>query len=256
MKQQNISYQGNIYLLYLRSAIFQFNILLTSIIICPIMLAFAVAPFSVRYKLAALWVNFNLWSVKTFCGLHYHVEGLENILTNGNAIVLSKHQSAWETLALQQIFPPQVFLLKRELLWLPFWGWAMARLKPIAIDRKSTKKALNDLIEQGAARLNEGLWVVIFPEGTRIAPGHRVKFNSGGCLLAQRTGFPIIPVAHNAGEFWPRYSFLKFPGTIKVRIGSAIDPAGRKAHDINREVEGWITDAMRGISAIEAAGEI
>ena len=220
------------------------------------MLAVAAAPFSVRYKLATLWVNFNLWSVKTLCGLDYHVEGLENIPARGNAIVLSKHQSAWETLALQQIFPPQVFLLKRELLWLPFWGWAMARLKPIAIDRKSTKQALNDLIEQGTARLIEGLWVVIFPEGTRIAPGQKSRFNSGGCLLAQRTGFPIIPVAHNAGEFWPRYGFLKFPGTIRVKIGSAIYPAGRKAHDINKEVQEWITDAMRGISEIEVAGEI
>ena len=240
-------------MLYIRSAVFQFNIILTSIMICPVILA--AAPFSVRYKLAALWVDFNLWSVKTFCGLHYHVEGRENIPPSGNAIVLSKHQSAWETLALQQIFPPQVFLLKRELLWLPFWGWAMARLKPIAIDRKSKKNALNDLIEQGAARLKEGLWVVIFPEGTRIAPGHQSKFNSGGCLLAQRTGYPIIPVAHNAGEFWPRYSFLKFPGTIKIKIGPVIDPAGRKAHDINKEVQGWITNAMREISAKGATGE-
>ena len=164
---------------------------------------------------------------------------------------MCKHQSAWETIALHTIFFPQVAVIKRELLWLPVWGWAASTLKPIAIDRKNQRTALRNLVKQGTERLNEGLWVIIFPEGTRAAPGEKTKFNAGGSLLAQLSKYPVIPVAHNAGEFWPRYGFLKYPGTIKVRIGPAIQSEGRKAHDINAEAEQWIGNAMREISLLE-----
>ncbi len=251
MMPLNTSCQNSKLTLYLRSALFQFCLIISTLFFCPIMLAAIIFPVSIRFKIAKLWVRFNLWAVYFFCGLSYQVEGLENIPKQGNAIILSKHQSAWETLALQLFFPDVVFLLKRELLWLPFWGWAMATLKPIAIDRSSQREALRNLLEQGAARLKEGLWIIIFPEGTRVAPGKKRKFNAGGVLLAQRTGYPIVPVAHNAGEFWPRYSFLKYPGVIKVKIGPPIDVAGKKAGVLNDEVYSWISHAMSEISVFE-----
>ena len=238
-------------MLYIRSGLLFLFMLSSTLIYCPLIIAALIFPFAVRYKLANQWVGLVLWATKTICRLNYQVIGQENIPVNKNAIILCKHQSAWETIALQKIFPTQIFLLKRELLWLPVWGWAMAALNPVAIDRKSQKAALRTLIEEGTARLKEGLWIVIFPEGTRTAPGEKRKFNAGGALLAERSGYPVIPVAHNAGEFWPRYSFLKCPGTIQVRIGPVIESTGRKASEINREVETWITHAMKEISSFE-----
>lgn len=186
---------------------------------------------------------------KFFCGLGYEVEGLEHIKDLDAAIVLSKHQSAWETLALRHILPPQTTLLKRSLLWMPLWGWALATLRPIAIDRENQRAALRKLLDEGTACLHDGLWVVTFPEGTRTAPMEEKKFGAGGAMLAQKSGYPVIPIALNAGEFWPRYSFLKYPGTIKVRIGPVIDSQGRKAADINGEAEAWIRQAMKDISS-------
>jgi 1-acyl-sn-glycerol-3-phosphate acyltransferase len=182
---------------------------------------------------------------KVFCGLNYKIESLENIDANQPAIVLSNHQSAWETLALRCIFPTQVVLLKRSLIWLPIWGWALGILKSIAIDRKNQRAALRILLEKGSVYLNQGLWVIIFPEGTRTAAGEIRKFSAGGAMLAQKTGYPVVPVAHNAGDYWPRYSFLKYPGTIKVKIGPAIESRGRKAADINAEAEYWIAQAIK-----------
>lgn len=256
MTPQNLSSPTAKLLLTIRSGIFFLVLLLTTTAISPALLLASCLPFSFRYQLTTLWVDIIIWSAKKICGLNYQVSGLENIPADTNAIILCKHQSAWETVALQQIFPPQVYVLKKSLLWLPLWGWAMATLKPIAINRKNQKAALRKLIEQGTARLKEGLWVVIFPEGTRTAPGEKNRFNAGGCLLAQRSGYPVIPVAHNAGEFWPRYSFLKYPGTIKVRIGPLIESQGRKANELNTEVEAWISRTMQEISPREKqAGE-
>lgn len=248
MRQHSSSSQNNNFSLYIRSGVLLLLTIAVTVLISPIILIAAIFPFQVRYKLAQVWVNITLWLVNKICGLNYEVSGLENIPTNRNAIILCKHQSAWETIALQQIFPPQVFLLKQSLLWLPFWGWAMAMLKPIAINRENQKSALKKLIRLGTDRLNEGLWVVIFPEGTRIAPGENRKFNAGGCLLAQRSGFPVVPVAHNAGVYWPRYSFLKYPGTIKLKIGPLIESEGKKANQLNAEVETWIAVAMKELN--------
>lgn len=251
MKPQNTLSWGDNLLLRLRSGLFFTAMTLATLIIGPIILLAAPLPFRFRYRLAGVWVNFVLWAVKTLCGLDYRVTGRENI-PDGNGIILCKHQSAWETIALQQIFPPQVFLLKRELLWLPVWGWAMAMLKPIAIDRKSKKAALRTLQREGADRLQKGLWVVIFPEGTRVTPGEKRKFNAGGAMLAHATGYPIVPVVHNAGELWARYSFLKYPGTIELRIGPPIAVEGRSAGEVNEEAETWINAQMAEISAVAA----
>lgn len=181
--------------------------------------------------------------------MSYQVEGLENLPKNQAYIVLSKHQSAWETLALRLILPMQTTVLKQSLTWIPIGGWALATLKPIAINRDNQKKALRALVTQGTKRLNEGFVVVVFPEGTRAAPGENKKFNAGGGLLAQKSGYPVIPLAHNAGEFWPRYSFLKRSGTIKVKIGPAIETTNKKAKEINSEAETWISQAMNEISS-------
>jgi len=141
--------------------------------------------------------------------------------------------------------PTQAALLKRSLTWFPIWGWALSTLKPIAIDRKKQREALRTLLEKGKLYLNQGLWVVVFPEGTRTAAGEVKKFSAGGAILAQQSGFPVIPIAHNAGDYWPRYSFLKYPGTIKVKIGPVIESQGRKAADINAEAENWIALAIK-----------
>ncbi|HLS87465.1 MAG TPA: lysophospholipid acyltransferase family protein, partial [Burkholderiales bacterium] len=156
------------------------------------------------------------------------------------AVILSKHQSAWETLAFQLFFPPQVHVLKRELLWIPFFGWGLALMSPIAIDRARGVAALRQIARRGRKRLAQGFWVVVFPEGTRVPPGERRPYQLGGAWLAADSGAPVVPVAHNAGLFWPRNAFVKRPGTVTVRIGPTIDPAGRDAQTINRLAEEWI----------------
>ena len=176
---------------------------------------------------------------RVLCGIHCRVEGREH-LPKEPCVILSKHQSAWETMAFQSIFPPQVQVLKRELLWIPFFGWALALMSPIAINRAKGRAALKELARLGAERLQQGFWVVIYPEGTRVAPGLRRKYQAGGAWLAARTGAPVVPVAHNAGLLWPKNAFLKRAGTITVRIGPAIATQGRKPEDIIGEVEEWI----------------
>jgi len=213
-----------------------------------IILLTTIFPFSVRYNGARFWVASVLWVAKICCGLTHHVEGLENLPKDKGFIVLSKHQSAWETVALRLILPMQTAVLKQSLNWIPIGGWVLATLKPISINRGNQRAALRSLLEQGRERLEEGFVVVIFPEGTRVAPGEYKKFKAGGALLAEKTEFPVIPLAHNAGDYWPRNSFLKFPGTIQVRIGSMIETKNKQAKEINSEAEAWIAQTMNEIS--------
>jgi len=175
------------------------------------------------------------------------VEGWENV-PKGPAVIMAKHQSAWETIFMEARFPPQCWIVKRELLWLPFVGWGLIAIRCIAIDRSSGQSAREQIVAQGAERLAQGIWVSIFPEGTRVAPGKRGRYGIGGALLATRTGAPILPMAHNAGEFWARYAFTKRPGVVRVVIGKPIETAGRDAISVNAEVESWIEGQMRRIS--------
>lgn len=184
---------------------------------------------------------------KYVLGLDYRVVGRENIPATPS-VILSKHQSAWETVSLQAIFPPLVFVLKKSLLMIPFLGWAFAAVKMISIDRSAGKDALRQVVSQGCERLKAGYWVVIFPEGTRIAPGATRRFKSGGGQLAVSSGALAVPVAHNAGEFWARNAFIKRPGTITVSIGPAIDPNGKTADEVTALAEQWIESEMRRIS--------
>jgi 1-acyl-sn-glycerol-3-phosphate acyltransferase len=191
-----------------------------------------------------------MWWLKLTCRLDFRIEGQENIPAEGTALILAKHQSAWETIAMQTIFPPQTWVLKRNLLLIPIFGWGLAMTRPIAIDRTAGKKALKQVIEQGINRLQRGLWVVIFPEGTRTAPGQQKRYAIGGAMLAQKSGYPVVPVCHNAGEFWPKQGFVKKPGTITLVIGEAFDPSQMKAADINARVEEWIESTYQRITTL------
>jgi len=200
--------------------------------------------FKTRYYLITRWTVFNLWWLKLCCGVHYKIEGMENIPKEAG-IVMCKHQSAWETLALQLIFIPRVWILKRELLKIPIYGWGLASMQPIAIDRGSAIKSFRQIVDQGCQRLKQNLWVIIFPEGTRVAPGEKKKYLPGGGLLAEKSGAKITPVAHNAGYLWPRNSILKKPGLITMVIGPAIESAGKNASQITHEVEVWIENTIQ-----------
>lgn len=206
-------------------------------------------PFRHRYRLARGWGCSNLQLARLFCGLDWVVEGRENIPRAGAHITMWKHTSTWETMAQTIVFPPQAWVYKREILWIPLVGWATWLMRGIAIDRGAGHHAVNQILDQGAARLAAGMWILIFPEGTRVAPGETRKYGLSGALLASQTGAKLIPVAHNAGDFWPRRGLLKKPGLIRVVIGPAIETAGRDPRELNDEVQRWIEGTMREISA-------
>ena len=235
-------------MLLIRSALYFIGIIPLTIIFVIISLLIFFLPFKLRYRIISKWAACNLWWLKHVCGLSYRVHGEENIPA-GPAIIMCNHQSAWETLALQLIFPAQVWVLKRELLWIPIFGWGLAALNPIAIDRKSGRKALLQVTEQGSDRLKNGIWVTIFPEGTRIAPGETRRYGKSGGLLAETTGFPIVPVAHNAGLFWPKNSFMRKPGVIDLVIGPVIEIGGKDAEQITEEVRRWIEPEVNKLTS-------
>jgi 1-acyl-sn-glycerol-3-phosphate acyltransferase len=228
-------------MMQLRSALFAAALIVITPPYALLALCTWVLPRRSRYRIISLWSRGVVWLARWICGIRWRVEGLEHLPARP-AVILAKHQSAWETLAFQVIFPPQVYLLKRELLWIPFFGWGLAAMSPIAIDRSRGRAALRQLAARGAERLAQGFWIVVFPEGTRTAPGRRRKYQLGGAWLAARTHAPVVPVAHNAGLRWPRNGFVKRPGLVTVRIGPAIDSAGRSAETINRLAEAWIEE--------------
>ncbi len=196
-------------------------------------------PYRLRYRFITYWSMCNLWWLKITCGLKYKVSGKENI-PDYPCIVMSNHQSTWETLALGTNFPPLIWVVKRELLFIPIFGWGLALTHPIALDRKAGRKAVDQLIEQGIKKINKGHWILIFPEGTRTPPGTKRKFKMGGFLLAEKTETPILPVAHNSGNFWARKQLTKKSGTIQMVIGPAITSKGKTAEQIKQEVSKWI----------------
>jgi len=196
-------------------------------------------PFRGRFELARVWARVILAMLRWTCRLDHRVEGAER-LPAGNHIALMKHSSSWETVAQTLLVPPHVWLLKRELLWIPFVGWGIRQLRAIGVDRGGGQLALRAVIEQARARLAEGEWIMIFPEGTRMPPGTTRKYGISGALLASQTGALIVPVAHDAGYYWPRRSLWKRPGTIRVVIGPPIQAAGRDPREINAEAQAWI----------------
>ncbi len=229
----------------IRSIIFfTFLVLTTTLFAIPIFTVGMLIPYRPRCQIANAWGRVNLWLLSTICGLNYQITGWENLLQR-DAIILSKHQSAWETIALRGLLPPeQAWVLKRELLWIPLFGWALAASQAIGIDRSSGRIAMRQVIAKGTERLQQGRLVIIFPEGTRVAPGERKRYGMGGAILAQKSGYPIIPIAHNAGVFWRRRGVRKYPGTIQVVIGPAIETTGKSANEINAQVEEWIESTV------------
>ena len=187
-------------------------------------------PYRARYRFITRWSRFNLWWLGVTCGLRFVVEGAGN-LPGEPSVVLCRHESMWETLALQTLFAPQTWLLKKSLLRVPFFGWGLALLRPIAIDRAAGREAIRRLVREGGRALDDGAWVVVFPEGTRLAPGERRPFHRGGAFLAARTGRAIVPVAHNSGDFWRRRRFIKRPGTIRMVIGPRHQSRGGNERD-------------------------
>ena len=204
-------------------------------------------PHRIEFAIARSWARCSLWMLDRLCGLRFTVEGRERIPA-GNHIVMCKHTSAWETVALFVIFPPHVWVLKRELLWVPLMGWGLKLLRPIAIDRGAGRQAVTQVVEQGEQRLAEGLWVIIFPEGTRVARGETRKYGVSGALLAVAAGRMVVPVSHNAGDFWPRRGILKKPGTIRVIIGAPIPAAGRDPRELNVEIRHAIDEGLARIA--------
>lgn len=211
------------------------------------------APFArlTRYRVIIGWNRFALWLTRHLLGIEYEVHGGENI-PREPCVILSKHQSAWETIAYASLFPPHVYVIKRELLWLPFLGWGLAAMSPIAINRANRKEAMRRMIELGGERLKQGLSIMVYPEGTRIAVGRRGIYKLGGAVLGVQNKAQVLPVAHNAGLVWPRNSFLKHPGKVTVVVGPPIDTAGLTAEQVMRRAEDWIEGEMERLTPPEA----
>jgi 1-acyl-sn-glycerol-3-phosphate acyltransferase len=234
--------------LFLRSLVFALLVAIATFIWAPLCFLFAPLPYNKRYYWTSRWNMFVVWAAKTVCGIHYQVKGYEN-LPDAPVILLSKHQSAWETIFYLYFMPrPLVYVFKKEITYIPFFGWGIALLRMIPIDRSKGKDAFAQIVEHGRRRLADGQWVIMFPEGTRIPVGERGKYKGGGARLAVETNTPVVPIAMNAGEYWPKNSFIKKPGTITVSIGTPKSPKGLSAVELMQQVENWIESEMRVIS--------
>lgn len=231
--------------LFLRSLTLSTIMTVTCVLYCFICLLAAPLPLRFRYRITNLWILGMLKLCQEICHIDYQVEGWSNVKKIKNGIIMCKHQSAWETFYLQSHFNQVAMITKKELLFFPFFGWALALLSPIAINRTKTKSAMHELVSQGQRCLEAGRWVVVFPEGTRIPYGQVGKYKIGGARLSVATGYPIIPVAHNAGRYWPRRTFLKTPGTIRLVFGPPIYPEGRSTEEILELTQAWIENKIK-----------
>ncbi len=234
-------------MLALRSVLF---LLFQAVTVVPygiLCLLMAPLPLHVRYKVTTGWPRIVLWAARAICGIRWQVKGWDN-LPNGPAVLLSKHQSTWETFFYVSYMPKELcFVFKRELLWVPFFGWGIGLLKMIHIDRSQGRDAFESVVQQGQRKLDEGRWIIMFPEGTRIPRGRQGKYKSGGSRLAIRTAAPVIPMAVNSAACWPKRPWIKRPGLITVSIGPPIDSDGLSPDQLNTEVERWIEAEMRRI---------
>jgi len=233
---------------FLRSLLFAVVMVVATVVWACICFLVAPLPYNQRFWVTSRWNVFIIWCAEVICGIRYQVKGYEN-LPDAPAIVLSKHQSAWETIfLLPSLTRPLVFVFKKEILYIPFFGWAMALLRMIPIDRSEGKNAFAHVVRHGKRRLADGQWIIMFPEGTRIPVGKKGKYKSGGARLAVETQAVVVPIAHNSGECWPKNSFIKRPGLVTVSIGKPISPQHHTPDSLMQEVENWIESEMRVIS--------
>ncbi len=247
MNQSTTAQLYNRPVLYIRSLVFWiFSIANTLIMALPV-LGFSLFSYRLAAASAKIWARLNLLALRVFCNLSCEVEGQDNVPEKG-CIVLSKHQSTWETYFLYSTLPNCAFVAKKSLLWIPIFGWAIAALKFIMIDRSSGRTAVVQMIEQARDRLSHNISIVVFPEGTRMRPGADTNYRIGGAAIAEQTGADVLPVAVNSGEYWPRMGFIKWPGKISVRIGPTISSEGKSAATIMRETETWIEGEMAKIT--------
>ena len=238
-------------MIYLRSFLYLLFLVLT---VVPWALVVVLASVVVRstplYWLCAGWLRVAIWGARRICGVQYRVQGMENVPTaaDGRAavILVPKHQSTWETFAFPAIMPhPLAYVFKRELLYIPFFGWAIGRLDMVHINRSRQSEAWRKVVQQGTEIMAKGTWMIMFPEGTRTARGGKGDYKTGASRLAVTTGMPLVPIAVTSARCWPRKSFLLRPGVIDVSIGRPIEPAGRRPDDLMHEVEAWIEGEMR-----------
>jgi 1-acyl-sn-glycerol-3-phosphate acyltransferase len=222
-----------------RAIVFYLGLFPATVLFSAISLIILPLNRTLRYKIVTQWSRFSLWWLRLTCGVSSKIKGIENIPSRPS-VIFCKHQSAWETMALQFIFPPHVQVVKRELLFIPFFGWGLASLNPIAIDRAAGAKALRQVLRVGTERIKQGWWVLLFPEGTRTQPGETHEYSLSAAALAIRSGCSLIPVAHNAGVFWSRNAFRKLNGEIQLCIGPALDVTGKSAAELTAEAAEWI----------------
>ncbi|MTW10349.1 1-acyl-sn-glycerol-3-phosphate acyltransferase [Pseudoduganella eburnea] len=236
------------FVLFLRSTLFMILMVVATVIWSGVCMLAAPLPYNKRYFVTSRWNVFIVWCAKWICGINYQFKGYENF-PDSPAIILSKHQSAWETIFLLANLPrPLVFVFKKEILYIPFFGWGIALLRMIPIDRKQGKNAFKSVVAHGKRRLKDGQWIIMFPEGTRIPVGQAGKYKSGGTRLAIETGAVVVPIALNSGECWPKNSFIKKPGTVTVSVGKPISSEGKTPDELMEQVEQWIESEMRVIS--------
>ena len=234
---------------HMRSVVFLVVIASSVVVIGPVVALMWPFPFRVANAITIGWCRFFVWASTTIGGVGCRVQGLDNV-PDRPCVFFAKHQSAWETLAFESLLPDYVWILKREALWIPFFGWGLSALKPIAIDRRARGQAVRQIVAQGTARLAEGLSVMIFPEGTRVPAGQTRRFGMGGAVLAVAGGVQVVPIAHNAGSFWPgRRLLLARPGVIDVVIGPPIDTTGRTPDEVNACAKEWIDHTVAHLEA-------
>lgn len=234
--------------LFLRSFVFACVLAIATIIWALACVLFLPLPYEKRYYWTSRWNVFIVWTARIICGIRYQVKGYEN-LPDSPVVLLSKHQSAWETIFYLYTMPrPLVYVYKKEVNYIPFFGWALSQLHMIPIDRSKGRDAFDQILKIGKTRLAEGKWIILFPEGTRALPGERGRYKSGGARFAVETGTVVVPIAMNAGECWSKNSFIRKPGLITVSIGKPISPQGLTHIELMQQVENWIESEMRVIS--------
>jgi 1-acyl-sn-glycerol-3-phosphate acyltransferase len=232
----------------LRSLVFLLFQIIVTPVYAAVFLLFFWLPRVPRYLIARHWCLVNAYAARWICGIRWRVIGTENIPASPH-VVMSKHSSTWETMALNLYFPPLAFVAKKELLSIPFFGWGFALSSPITIDRKAGQDAMQQIVEQGRERFRQGFWIVVYPEGTRIRAGTRARYKTGGARLAIALPAPVLPVAHNAGYLWPKGLFGKKPGTLTLSIGPSMSPEGKDAARLTQEIEAWIEDEVARLGA-------